>query len=379
MNSNMAKLKIDLPPHCQVKKRAKGRYYDVYFMPHPSTRPADWPASVKIGRYPDEDIDTLVKKAREWHEEYECHRAGTEAPSARSKVAGTLPDVITKYRESNLYLDLTDRTKKDYHGYLKQIEDWSEKNKHPHIKKLTIPVIVKYLNKFEQTPVKQKRMKNILSLLCEVALMEGYLEINPVRQGIKLRRRVTEKRKLVLWGEKDVDDFVDACDARGLHSLGSIALTMIETAQRKGDVLNMRTGVDYKDGQINITQSKTQKPVWMNATQKLRARLAKHPSNNFYLFVNENTGKKWLDMTATHKARDILDEIGMNDHILMELRHSRVNYLYELGFDDATIISMTGHEKPETMRRHYREKINQELANKGVARIDEFRKLQTNS
>lgn len=379
MYSKMSILKVKLPPHCQIKKRAGGKYHDIYFMPHPATRPHDWPASIKIGRIPGDMVDKIVERADDYYNEYEHHRSGVKIPSARAIKTGSIPDVIKKYRQSYLYNDLTERTQKDYYGYLRQIEDWSEKNKHPHISKLTIPAVVKYLNTFEDTPVKQKRMKNILSTLCTVAMMEGYIPSNPVTSGIKLRKRVKPKRDVVLWSEDDVDAFVDACDERKLHSLGSIALTMIETAQRKGDVISMRTGVDYQDGKLAYVQSKTGKTVWMNATQKLRNRLDRYKSNDFYMFVNENTGKKWLDMTATHKARDILNAIGKPDHILMELRHSRVNYLYELGLDDATIIAMTGHEKPDTMRRHYREKINQELANKGIARIDKFRELQTNS
>ena len=77
--------------------------------------------------------------------------------------------------------------------------------------------------------------------------------------------------------------------------------------------------------------------------------------------------------SVTHKVRGICDYLEMPNHILGHLRHSQTNYLYEIGCSDEMIIAITGHNDPQTLRNHYKESRNRELANEGISKINKIR------
>jgi len=361
---------INLPPNVQARHR-KG-YIDYYYIVHPRTRAKGWPANIKLGTSKD-DQTTLYAYAWRTHLDYVDYKNGV----SRSH-EGSLHDCCDKYEKSPYYTDLSKRTQRDYADYFKEIKKWSLEKGHAHVKYIQPKHIVKWLSQWDSKPVKQRRAKTVLSLVMNAAIREGFINTNPIRE-VTLQRRKTKKRPIQIWTERDIDTFVNECDERGLYSLGSIALTMIETAQRKGDVVNMVTGKSYKDGRLSYVQSKTGKTVWMPATKKLRERLDKFTSNDYYMFIRESTGKQWRDDAVTHMARAILDSLGMKKHIVQHLRHSQVNYLYEHGCTDNEITAFTGHEKPETMREFYREKVNETMAEKVVNLIDERRGTNKNT
>lgn len=366
--SDMAKLIAEIPHVVSIKRKG---YRDVYFKVHVKDRPDGWTPSIPLGRTDKLSMAEIAKRAEETYSQFMAFKDKFITGEDISRKMGTLPDVITIYRSSSFWKDLADRTRKDYDTYLELIEKWSKRNGHPPLKNMTKPHAIKWLNTMEGTPVKQRRAKTVLSILFSIAEMEGYVPSNIVK-GIKLRKRQTEKRAVTLWAEDHIDRFIEKADAMGLASIGSIVLTGIETAQRRGDVVKMVNGKDYKDGKLRYYQSKTKKHVWFDATDKLKERLKLH-KDSFYLFTNSH-GKKWHSDTVTHHVREICDLIEMPDHILGQLRHSQINYLYELGLDDQTIIAMTGHERPQTMRQFYREKRNEKLANQGIAYINKERK-----
>lgn len=367
----MAKLKTELPPHCRVKNR--GKYKDVYFEVHIKDRPEGWPPSIRLGRTDIDSIDDIVKKGISAYQSY--RRFVLDGPAASRSEEGTLPYIIEAYKTSHFWKHLAPKTKRDYEAYLLEIASWSKRSSHPHISLLTVKSIIKWLNKYKDTPVRMKRAKSVLSVLYKIAYNEGFIDNKRLVQDIELeKQRQEDKRPIVIWTENDVDAVVREADDRGLYSIGSIALTCMETCQRRGDVVPMINGRDYKNGQLRYFQSKTKKHVWFKATDKLRERLDRYHSQQVSMFINENTGRPWHPDSVTHQIRNICDHLGMTDHILMQMRHSQINYLYELGLDDQTIIAMSGHENPQTMRAYYREKRNKELANKGVEYINKERK-----
>jgi len=371
MTISMAELKLRLPKNCQIRDR--GKYLDVYYIADMRYAPEGWKNPPRLGRTDKDSIDDIIKKAEEEHARYEYFKRGIEAKPR----PGSIPDVIEKYKKSQKYLNTSPRTKKNYECYLELIRDWSARAAHPHISKMQIKSIISWLNLFRETPDKQRYAKTVLSLLFRCAYNHGYVENKELVAKIELDQEKTESRALVMWSQEDVDRVVAEADKLGLHSIGGILLTAMETAQRRSDVVKMVRGKDYVDGELQYYQSKTKKYVWFPVTDKLKERLEKFHSGHLALFVCETTGKQWHPDSVTHKIREICDSLGMNSHIIMQMRHSQINYLYEIGCTDQEIIAMTGHERPETMRHFYREKVNKELASKAVARINEHRKAPT--
>jgi hypothetical protein len=372
----MANFKTKLPPHCQVKKRKS--YCDVYFMPHPKDRPDKWPATIHLGRTGKTPAEEIIKRANDTYDNYVSFRFRHETGIDTRIKEGSLPDIIKKYKDSVFWISLTDRTRSDYSIFLNKINDWSFRAGHPHIAKLTTKSLYAWIiDNWRDAYRRQKYARTVLVILYQVAIREGFVEVN-LAESIKLKTvRREEKKKIHIWSQKDIDAFVKEADARGLHSIGSIVLTGIETAQRQADVVKMRHNVDYKDGKLIYVQQKTGKKVKFNATKKLDERYKKHhPSNQMFLFINENTKRPWQYRSLAQKIREICDHIGLYEYVYAHLRHSQVYYLYENELNKNIISAMTGHSMKTVdsmLDRHYLEVRNEELANRGVAKIDRVR------
>lgn len=372
---DMAKLKAEIP-HIQVNDR--GTYKDVYFKVHPKDRPEGWRACIKIGRTDRLPESEIVSRAQKIFEEYNAFKEALASGRPRYK-PGTYPDIIQIYKKSDFWKDLSKSTQKNYGPYLKEIEAWSERNGHPHVKTQVKKQALKWLRGFKNT--RRQRAKVVLSILHKIALNEDYIDDNIIEK-ITLPGRKTEKRKLVIWTESDVDRVVKECDERGFKSLGNIVLTGIETAQRQGDVLRMRNRVDYDDGNLIYIQSKTGKKVRFRATEKLRKRYEKAGIGELSMFIRENTGRLWTGWAVSHVLREICDYLGMTEHIFAHLRHSQVYYLNELKLPKQTIMAITGHSEKTIdamLHNHYLEIRNEKLANQGIARIDRERRKRLKS
>jgi len=370
--------KWNLPSHCLVKNR--GKYTDVYFSVHPKDRTEGWPATIKMGRTDKISMAEIHERAEETYKDYLAFKDKAITGEDLKIKDGTFPDIIKRYRESLYWLDLSERTKYDYGIFLKEIHEWSKRAGHPHIKLLTPKSIVRWLNNWEDAPRRQKYAKAVMSILFGSAIREGYIEINFVKD-IKLRRRKSEnKKKIHIWSQEDIDRFIEEADERGLHSLGSIVLTGIETAQRQADVIKMRNGVHYKDGKLIYIQQKTGKKVQFNATNKLRERYEKYPSKQMFMFIFERTGKTWKQRAVAYHVREICDYLGLKEYNFAHLRHSQVFHLHENNIDKNSIRAMTGHTMDYILDNVYLEARNEKLANQGVAKINRVRqKSQTKS
>lgn len=376
--SSMAKLKADIP-HIQINKR--NGYSDVYFKVHPKDRPEGWPASLPIGRTDKLSEAEIVKKAQEIFNEYVLFKKSIVdgRPSHRP---GTYPDIIQVYKKSEFWTGITEATRKNYGPYLKEIEQWSIRNNHPHVREQTKKQALKWLTTtFKNAPTRQRRAKVVLSILHKVAMNEDYINENIIEK-ITIPGSKKEKRKVTIWSEADIDRVVQECDERGFKSLGSLVLTGIETAQRQGDVIRMKNRTDYEDGNLIYVQSKTGKKVKFRATEKLRRRYEKAGIGEFSMFIRENTGRLWTGWAVAHELRDICDYLGMTEHVFAHLRHSQVYYLYELKLPKQSIMAITGHSEKTIdamLQNHYLEIRNEKLANQGIARIDRERRKRLKS
>lgn len=378
-SKDMAKIDCHLPPHCQVRLRRA--YADVYFAVHPKNRPSGWPATINLGRTDRMSVQEIMQKAQEVFHEFEEFRAKAAGVCLNGR-AGSLPDIILRYKNGPLWTDLSARTRKDYAFYLEELRQWSGKNNHPNIAHLSPPVVVRYLNGFEDTPVKQARMRSILRILCSVAVMEGFLSRNPIDGNIRLKRRAKKKRPITLWSQNEMDSFIAAAEQAGFGSIGTAALIAFETGQRRGDVLKLQKPRDYKDGRFIFSQNKTGKTVSIRTTAQLCARLDALPDDQLMLVRHENTGRAWQESVFCHKFREIADTAGLKQHIFMHLRHSAVANLERAGNTIPLIASVTGHSRQtvqEILDRHYGVDRDEEMADQAISNLEEYRQRKTGS
>lgn len=377
----MAELTQKLPPHCRIKprKNCKGRvvYADVYFMVHPKDRPKKWPATIHLGRTDRKSMDDIITKANQTYADYQKFKFEAATGERIRAPQGSLADVIVKYKESQYWSDLSKRTRKDYLSYLDLIYDWSERAGHPHIKHMQPKSITKWLNGFDETPVRQKRARTVLSIVYGAAIREGYINSNIVKD-IKLRRRKTEKRKVSIWTDEDIEKLINKADELGWSSIGTAALIAYESGQRQGDVLSMQKPRDYNEGRFRFYQNKTGQWMEFRATKRLKARLSRLPDEQLLLVRHENTGKQWKGHTFTHMFRRIADACGLENHIFMHFRHSAVLNLEASGCTHGQIANITGHslQTVNTILEVYRTRST-EVADAAIMRLESYRKAKS--
>lgn len=360
--------KVDLPPNVQIRRRSG--HVEYYFIIHPRTRPQGWPATIKLGRLPETPVEDITRAAYRAYNDYVLLKTGMT-----SKIPeGSLWDCCEKYEKSGYFLDLSRATQKDYSDYLRLLRDWSKEKKNPHVKHIEPKHIVTWLNRFHDTPVKQKRAKTVLSIVMGQAMRDGFINANPCRD-IKLRKRKTDKRKITIWTDADVDLLIRSADDMGWPSVGIAVLIAYETGQRQGDVLNMQKPRDYCDGRFIFKQSKTGASMNLRATKRLKARLMDLPDEHLMLVTHDTTGQKWRADTFTHKFRDIADAAGLKNHIFMHLRHSAVLNLESAGCTAGQIAHITGHSLGNVMNilETYRTRST-EVADAAILRLENYRK-----
>lgn len=375
MKNNMATLETELPQHCRIENR--GHYADVYFKVHPKDRPEGWPPTVHLGRTDKTPASVIIENAEDVALRFALFKQNLEDPRRIESIKGTLPNLVVRYKKSEAWGNLSDSFKTTLRQHFDEIKRWSHKAGHPHLSKMDTKSINKWLTKFKKTPHRRKELLGALRRLYALAVNEGDVEDNLAAKIELPKINNKNKRKLVLWSETDLDKFVKACDARRFYSLGSIATTSIETTQRLGDTRTMIDKQHYKDGRLNYVQSKTGAIVRLPPTEKLQRRFELYPPGQFIMFPHENTGKVWTKDNLGRTARKILNDIGMKNHVLAELRHSQMNYLFEIGCTENEIASFTGHTIETVkamMDAHYVETRNEALAEQVVIKINEARR-----
>lgn len=363
---------LGLPPHCKIKKR--NGYADVYFLVDARYRPKDWEATIHLGRTDRTPAEKIIEKAKRVYEEYsrvtEAQMLGFD-PSIKE---GGFQDIIKKYKASLYWTELAPRTKRDYEYFLADIRDWSVRAGDPHIKHLTPKSIVKWLNKWDETPRRQKYAKALMTILYSSAIREGFIDRN-IAKEITLRKRKSQKEPIIIWEYEDVENFIKHADASGFPSVGTAVLIAFETGQRPGDVLSSQRGKNYSNGRFLFKQSKTGKEVALHASEALRRRIDK--GTGIMLLLNEYSGKPWTDTAFSKRFREIADGCGLEKHKFKQIRHSVVLHLERAGSNSSGIASVTGHSRKtvqDMIENHYGVDRDEKMAQEAVANLHAYRK-----
>ena len=161
---------------------------------------------------------------------------------------------------------------------------------------------------------------------------------------------------------------IDKADAR-YHHLKDIMIVALNTAMRKGEILNMKKDwVNLKTGIITVPRyamkrKRKDKRVPINFAIRpiLSNRLKQNPKSE-YVFVNPKTGKQYWDVSngwttiinkAGFKGKPNVDKIRFHD-----LRHTAATMLARSGKDIKFIAQYLGHTDVKTSARyiHYDDK-----------------------
>lgn len=356
-------MKLNLPRY--VIARERRNKVSFYFSVPQRLRPQTWAQSLL--RLPD-DLQEMFKQADILNARLDAERAGT---SLAAFPAGSIPIIVRKYQSSPKFKLLAPNTQRNYVQSLEHVLDWSKRAGHPHIRKLTRPVILKFLEKFTDRPTLRKKIGGIIRLICAYAIDLGELEINSA-----LSLRLSENRKApYIFTDEDIKKLVSTAEAMGYTAVATAILVAFDIGQRKGDILKLKAGIHYQNGMFSFTQNKTGEIMRFPAPESLKEKLV-YTSNGEYLI-----GKYYSEDRFAHVFEIVRDKAGISANAkFMHLRHTACVRLARAGCTVPEIASISGHtvQSVHAILKRYlpRDEI---VAQNAIQKLEEYQKAKSST
>lgn len=350
-------MKLHLPRYVIARER-KDKVAFYYSVPE-RLRPSTW--SDTVIRLPD-DLQDMYKHANILNAKLDAERSGSPLVTFSD---GSIPMIVRKYQNSSKFKNLSPNTQRLYVQTLNHLIEWSKKSGHPHIRKLTRPVILKFLERFSNRPTLRKKIGGIIRLICAYAIDLGELDVNPA-----LSLRLTENRKEpYIFTDEDVLNLVATAEKMGHTAIATAVLIAVNIGQRKGDILKMKAGVHYKDSMFSFTQNKTGEIMKFPATEELKQRLSSVTEG--YLI-----GKYYSVDRFSHVFEIVRDAAGiLSNAKFMHFRHTACVRLARAGCTVPEIASISGHsaQSVHAILRRYLPR-DETVAKNAIQKLEEYEK-----
>lgn len=361
---NLALLKSKLPPYCVVKKRKN--YDAVYFQVPARLRPEGWLPTYLVGRTDRDTLMQIIERGQELYHELTDARRNINLDITRLR-RGSFSYLVSRYKISEHYLNLKPATRRGYLFYLNTICLWSKASGHAHIRDLTTPTLIAFLNKWQHAPRTRKYYKAILSKLFQVAIEEGYCTKNLTRE-IRLPKSSTVKN-YQLWRLEDILRAVDVADKLGLPNVGT-AIAVAWEGFRQTDIFKLQEPRDYKDGRFVFITSKTGEPIRVLASDRTQKRLNLRPDTQLLLTVNDATGLVWTKDSFRAQFDKVLKALDMQEWTFRKIRNGAAIHALRAGLNEAEIKQRFGWSlnQVQVMLDYYTD-TDQEIMDTGSAKL----------
>ena len=300
------------------------------------------------------------------------------APGGVSVSAGTIAAVVRSWRQSARYRALRPNSIITYERAIVQLLNTMGDLQ---VAALT-PVLLARFYEIEHTraPSMANLKMKVLKVVLSFATIQGWIPSNPAAE-VRLNG---QKPRQKVWSDRALTAVVDAADAIGRPSVGTMVLMAAYLGQRPGDTRRMTWG-QYKDGCITLTQQKTRKAMKVPVAPELAERLEAmrhaaagdrvtattiiwndHPKNYGKPYTEWSLRAAWNKVRAV--ARDQAPELdGLR---IADLRRTAVVWMAEADATEAQIAAVTGHNIDST--RHILETYlprNEVMAAAGIAKL----------
>lgn len=354
---------LKLPPHVVAKRRSDGTY-NVLFRVR-KNRPDGWPSSKPLpidaprrGNLNDpSEVARIFKDADVLSRRLSGERDG----SVCAHPSGSLPHTADLWEQS-WEGDLRARTQEFYRKSLRPLIDWSESAGHPHLSKLELPAILKFLARYKDRPAQQAALRRTLSALLSFARTQGIITVHVLGAPVRVKKSRTQRKRAVdLWLEPIVTAYADAADSAGWHGLGNMLHLMWQTSADATDVCTWRRGQHFIDGaqpKISYVRGKTGEAATVPISKALAARLR---NAGLYLVVGadgrpyeaENVQADNRRGTDFRRLRKIVTDANGPYRVLDHLRHSAVTDALTKGAKVEHMPSLTAHRGEQMVEQVY--------------------------
>ena len=264
--------------------------------------------------------------------------------------------LILSYYESDAFKKLKPRTKSDYRKYISHIRSiWGSKD--------PAKIETHHVYELHRANADRWRQANYLVQMMVVlmnhARLIGFLKKehgNPAK-GIPLFKQKSDG-----W-EPWPDDVRAEFEAVATPRARLVYELCIGTGQRIGDVLKIRWG-HIKDGAYDFTQGKTDKPLWIPLTDRLKAHLSEVEKKGLTV-ITDSSGRQVRYRTVAEEMRKVkaaMQHPEASKYVTHGLRKNATIELYLAGCDDEMVKAVTGHSGVEMLKKYGGQIRQRELA-----------------
>ncbi|MEM1299536.1 MAG: tyrosine-type recombinase/integrase [Pseudomonadota bacterium] len=258
----------------------------------------------------------------------------------------TFEALALSYFESDAHKKLKSRTKADYRKYIEHIRKiWGDND--------PAKVETRHIYELHQANAERWRQADylvqVLVVLFNHVRLIGFIKkehSNPAH-GVPLFKRRGDG--WLPWPQDMRGEFEAAATPRARL----IDELCIGTGQRIGDVITMRWN-HITDDAWDMTQGKTDKPLWIPLTDRLKAYLATVEKRGLTV-ITDRAGRPASYRAVADEMRKIkasMTHPEASRSVTHGLRKNATIELYLAGCDDEMVKAVTGHSGVEMLKRY---------------------------
>lgn len=298
----------------------------------------------------------------------QSYRDAESEPKQVHAAPGSFGALIEAYMKSPEFTDLAGVTRKDYR---QMIEILRPAIYHRPVSAITTDAIFTLRDRIAEK--RNWRTANyclaVMSRIFSVCRLRGLVSDNPVKDIPKLKRPKAQRQVNRPWSDAELE----AVFRRSPPMIALAVALGAYTGLREGDVLSL-TWDAVRDGWIDVTQSKTDDPVWVPVHRSIRPALAMIHGTTRYLVESRRKDRYSSDGFRTILFRIIKEleaegtvEPGLTFH---GLRHTVATKLADAGADAQTIMSVTGHRSSASLQKYIKRADSRSKARRGMSLLE---------
>lgn len=286
--------------------------------------------------------------------------------------SGTVNSLIVAYKGTNNWNKLSDNTKSTYNFLLDKVVH------------LPVGPHQAPLYTMQVTSVKVQQAERIYKMICDdtspitashcikvlrriwfIGQRLGLVRVNPFQKmGIP-----NNPDREVLWEPQHVMQSIDAADAIGMPSIGTLALLCYDLCQRPGDMRQLRWSNLTSRNTFDFVQEKTGVRVEIPLSPRLVQRLksTKHHDDHDFICWYEKTGKPYDRFLYQKKFAEVRQVADIPVELqLRDLRRTGATEMAEAGCTEDELRSVTGHQSRDVLSIYVRP--TKTLAQAGISK-----------
>lgn len=258
--------------------------------------------------------------------------------------------LMDDYRLSDRWTGLKPRTRQDYDKVMDYLR---EKIGARDVKSLTRADVIAAQKANAHRTRFANYIPQMLVILCEHAIDLGWIQNNPAK-GVRAFKTPSDRtREHLPWPDWAVDKFRAEADPRALliFEIG------VGSVQRPGDWVGFRWG-DYDGDSLTLRQNKTDKPLVLPCTHKLKAALdqAKAALGAVPFAARPILTRRDGNPISYRYMADLMlkerKRLGLEAYDLHALRYRGVKELAWAGCDDDEIAAYSGHSTKDMIAKY---------------------------